>query len=291
MNNFPQLDEVLAQIEGVTGVYAASLHGGPVLERHADRAFALASVSKLPLMIHLFRLADQERLDLSARHAVLESERVAGSGLLQYLDAGSNLTLTDLIRLMMMISDNMATDQLLSYTTKQAVEQDMHALGFTSVRMPHSIREMLGSYLPDGPDTPYHQVRAYFKNPNRVAPENAAGGDPQRGDAATPRDLARMLTALVNGELLSPASTDLAVQILKDCQTNSRIPARLPKGTEVGHKTGTLNKRTNDAGVVFAPAGAFSLVLMNHGEDDEAKASATLAEAALLIYERFEAGL
>lgn len=290
MNNFTQLDELLAQINGVTGVYAAPLSGGPALERHADRAFALASVSKLPLMIHLFRLADQELLDLSARHAVLESERVAGSGLLQYLDAGSNLTLTDLIRLMMMISDNMATDQLLSYTTKQAVEHDMHALGFTSVRMPHSIREMLGSYLPDGPNTPYEQVRAYFKDPNRVAPTDAAGGDPARGDAATPRDLAAMLTALVNGELLSPASTDLAVRILKDCQTNSRIPARLPKGTEVGHKTGTLNQRTNDAGVVFAPSGAFSLVLMNHGEDDEAKASATLAQAALLIYERFEAG-
>lgn len=288
MNNvFPELAELLSTIDGYTGVYAEPLAGGEVIAQHADRPFALASVSKLPLMIHLFRLADAGKLDLTARHKVLEEERVAGSGLLQYLDADTQLTLTDLIRLMMMISDNMATDQLLSYTTKQAVEDEMHALGFPSVRMPHSIREMLGSYLPDGPRTPYPEVRKYFADPNRVAPEDAAGGDPERGDAASPRDLASMLKRLVEGELLSEASTELAVQILIDCQTNSRIPAQLPKGTKVGHKTGTLNRRTNDAGVVFAPAGPFSIVLMNHGEEEEAKASRVLAQAAALIYERF----
>src|SRR5690554_534059 len=147
-----KLQGILGKLDGYTGVYARELSGGEAIESHAERSYALASVVKLPLLVHLLRLVDQGKLSLDQRITLRESDRVAGSGVIQFLDPGLQPTVHDLMRLMMIVSDNEATDLLLALTTKSAVEQDMHALGYASFFMPHSIREMLASFLVGGED-------------------------------------------------------------------------------------------------------------------------------------------
>jgi beta-lactamase class A len=284
------LARILAGAAGPTAVVARRLDGvGPRFEAHAGRPFALASVMKLPLLVHLLRRADAGALDLDARVPLGAADRVAGSGVLHLLDAGLAPTVRDLLRLMMMISDNMATDALLARTSLAAVEDEMHALGYPSVRLPHPVRAMLASLTTLGAEADYPAMRAAFRDPDRPAPADPEGASPERGDRATPADLARLLVDLHADRLLSPAGTELARAILEDCQTNARIPAELPKGVRVGHKTGTLAGRTNDVGVVHAPSGPFVLVLMNEGEADERRASQVLARAARWVYDAFEA--
>lgn len=285
------LNQLLSGIEGHTGVLAYAIaprsDGAEPVAIHADRSFTLASVVKLPLLIHLLRKLDRGEIDLGTRIELKDEERVAGSGLIQALDAGLRPTVHDLMRLMMIISDNMATDLLLALSSKEAVEADMHELGYRSFHMPHSIRQMLGSFLPGGEHMPYAEVIATFRQVDRPIPDDPDGNSAERGDRATPRDLAAMLVDLHGGKLAGPAATEVGMTILKACQTNSRIPYDLPKGTEVAHKTGTLNRRTNDVGIVFGPKGPYVVALMNHGELDERKASATLAKASRLIYDHF----
>jgi beta-lactamase class A len=120
-------------------------------------------------------------------------------------------------------------------------------------------------------------------------PADPEGGSAERGDRASAGDLARLLADLHAGRLLTADTTALALEILADCQTNSRIPADLPRGTRVAHKTGSLKGRANDAGIVYAPSGPFVLVLMNEGEEDERRASLSLARAARWVYDAFEA--
>ena len=284
------LARVLAGAAGTTAVVAHRLDGsGPRFEAHGDRPFALASVMKLPLLVHLLRRADAGTLDLDARHVLDDADRLAGSGVLHLLDAGLAPTVRDLLRLMMVVSDNQATDALLARITLDAVEREMHALGYPSVRLPHPVRAMLASLTTLGADAGYAAMRAAFRDPDRPTPADPEGASPERGDRATPGDLARLLVDLHAGRLLSPAATALACTILEDCQTNARIPADLPKGVRVGHKTGTLPGRTNDVGVVHAPSGPFVLVLMNEGETDERRASQVLARAARWAYDAFEA--
>lgn len=284
-----RVEEVLTEIDGHTGVFARRLDGaGETLEIHADTSFTLASVVKLPLLIHLLRLRDRGRLSLDDRIELRDSDRVAGSGIIQFLDAGLKPTVRDLMRLMMMISDNQATDLLLALTSKQATQEDMHALGYTSFHMPHSIREMLSSFHELGPELDWAATRAVFKDPDHKPPADPDGNSAERGDRATPRDLCNLITDFAAGKLASEASTEVGIGILKDCQTNTRIPWDLPKGTAVAHKTGTLNRRTNDVGIVYAPAGAYAVALMNHGEEQERKASATLAKVSRVIYDHFE---
>lgn len=285
------LARILADAAGPTAVVARRLDGrGPRFEAHAERPFALASVMKVPLLVHLLRRADAGALDLGARVALGDADRVAGSGVLHLLDAGLAPTLRDLLRLMMVISDNMATDVLLARTTLAAVEREMHGLGYPSVRLPHPIRTMLASLTTLGDDADYAAMRTAFRDPDRPTPADPEGASAEHGDRATPADLARLLVDLHEGRLLAPASTALACTILEDCQTNARIPADLPRGVRVGHKTGTLPGRTNDVGVVHAPSGPFVLVLMNEGETDERCASQVLARAARWVYEAFEVG-
>ena len=298
----PALAEILAGTGGATAVVAFRLpvaggrppdHGSAGfgrIEHLAERPFALASVMKLPLLVHLLRRFDAGALDLDARVVLSDADRVAGSGVLHLLDAGLTPTVRDLMRLMMVVSDNMATDVLIARTDLDAVETEMHALGYVSVRLPHRIRTMLGTLTTLGSDARYAEMAAEFRLPDRALPDDPDGASAERGDRATPADLARLLADLHGGRLLTPASTELACAILEDCQTNGRIPAELPDGTRVGHKTGTLPGRANDVGVVHAPSGPFVLVLMNEGEADERRASQALARAARWVYDAFEDG-
>lgn len=284
------LARILASASGPTAVVAHRLDGtGPRFAAHADRPFALASVMKVPLLVHLLRRADAGTLELDARAPLGDADRVAGSGVLHLLDAGLAPTVRDLLRLMMVISDNMATDALLARTALAAVEREMHALGYPSVCLPHPIRTMLASLTTLGANADYAEMRAAFRDPNRSAPADPDGASAERGDRATPADLARLLADLHGGRLLAPTTTELALEILEDCQTNARIPAELPKGVRVGHKTGTLPGRANDVGVVYAPSGPFVLVLMNEGEADERRASQVLARAARWVYDALTA--
>lgn len=284
------LTTILAEADGTTGLVAHRLDGrGPRYEAHADRPFALASVMKLPLLVHLLRRADAGALDIDERLVLGAADRVAGSGVLHLLDPGLAPTVRDLMRLMMVVSDNMATDALLARTSLAAVEAEMHALGYRSLHLPHPVRRMLASLTTLGEDADYAAMRAAFADPRRARPADPDGASPTHGDRATPADLARLLVDLHAGRLLAPATTAFATQVLEDCQTNARIPAELPEGTRVGHKTGTLPGRANDVGVVHAASGPFVLVLLQEGEPNERRASQVLARAARWVHDAFEA--
>jgi beta-lactamase class A len=281
------LQTILAEADGVTAVVAFRLDGsGERIAWLAERPFALASVMKLPLLVHLLRRADAGTLDLDARVPLVDADRVAGSGVLHLLDAGLAPTVRDLLRLMIAVSDNMATDLLIARTDLSAVEAEMESLGYASVRLPHTIRRMLASFTTLGSDAAYAEVRAQFRMPDRETPSDPDGGSPERGDRASPSDLARLLVDLHAGRLLTATTTSLALQILEDCQSTSRIPADLPRGTRVAHKTGSLRGRSNDVGIVHAPSGPFVLALMNEGEEDERRAGLVLARAARWVFDR-----
>jgi len=293
-----RIDRALAPLPGVTGVVVWRIaDAAPLVTRHAERPFALASVVKLPLMLEVLRRAEAGSLDLDERVSLDAAMRVAGSGVLHLLDPGLAPTLRDLLRLAMVVSDNMATDALFARVPPADVERSMHALGYASLRVPHTITAMLRSCAGlDGGDTvgagaasadpgAYAAMRARFADPSGARPADPDGASPERGDRATPLDTARMLLDLHRGRLLGEPWRALALTILTDCQTNARIPARLPEGTRVAHKTGTLRSRTNDAGIIETPAGPVVLALFQEGEPDERVASAALAEVASAVYE------
>ena len=285
-----RIDALVAPLPGVTGVVVWRPEAeAPLLAREAERTFALASVVKLPLLLETLRRAERGALDLDERVSLDETGRVAGSGVLHLLDAGLTPTLRDLLRLALVVSDNMATDALFARVAPREVEAAMHALGYPSLRVPHTIAAMLRSCAGLDDRAGYAAMRARFADAASARPSDPDGASPTRGDRATPLDVARMLVDLHAGRVLGEPWRTLALTILGDCQTNGRIPARLPEGTRVAHKTGTLRGRTNDVGIVTTPSGPVVLALFQEGEPSERSASAVLADVALAVYELMSA--
>ena len=128
---------------GIVGVAATQLATGRHIGYREDELFPTASVIKLPLLVTLYEDAIAGRIDLSERVTYREETKVAGSGVLQYLDDGLDPTLRDLSVLMMSVSDNTATDLLFDRVGKARIEATMDRLGLSSIRVPFDIRAML----------------------------------------------------------------------------------------------------------------------------------------------------
>ena len=106
-------DQIAADFRGRIGFYIEDLTTGITHEYNADQRFPTASVCKVPVMIELFHQAETGNLSLDDRHRLHGDISTHGSGMLKLMEDEPELTLRDYCRLMISISDNMATDFLL----------------------------------------------------------------------------------------------------------------------------------------------------------------------------------
>jgi beta-lactamase class A len=249
--------------------------------------FPTASVIKLPLLVTLYEDAIAGRIDLSERATYHEDTKVAGSGVLQFLDDGLNPTLRDLAVLMMSVSDNTATDLLFDRVGKTRIESTMGRLGLESIRVPFDIREMLMELV----DMDHTQPGGYDELRNLLRLSAGGGGRsmiPEQADRTTPADMCRLLELIESRAILDPESCTAIIELLKRIQSATRIPGLLPKGTVVAHKTGSYRRLRNDVGIVYAPNGPYVVALFarelarDNIDDDGA-----LARISLAIYEEF----
>ncbi len=272
---------------GIVGVAATQLATGRHIGYRDDELFPTASVIKLPLLVTLYEDATAGRIDLAERVRYREDTKVAGSGVLQYLDDGLDPTLRDLAVLMMSVSDNTATDLLFDRVGKARIEATMERLGLSSIRAPFDIREMLMELV----DMDHSQPGGYDELRKLLRLSAGSGGRsmiPEEADRTTPADMCRLLELIESRAILDPESCTAIIELLKRIQSATRIPGLLPKGTVVAHKTGSYRRLRNDVGIVYASNGPYAVALFarelarDNIDDDGA-----LARISLAIYEEF----
>ena len=114
------------------------------------------------------------------------------------------------------------------------------------------------------------------------------GYSEERSDVSSPDDMSRLLEMVYRGEILSKSSTEAVMDILKRQQSSARIPLHLPAGTVVAHKTGTYYGVCCDVGIVFSPAGAYTVAIMTkQGTESGPKADLSLAAISRAVYDEF----
>ncbi|MDP9245055.1 MAG: class A beta-lactamase-related serine hydrolase, partial [Chloroflexota bacterium] len=216
-----------------------------------------------------------------------DDTKVAGSGVLQYLDEGLNPTLRDLSVLMMSVSDNTATDLLFDRVGKRRIEDTMARLGFPSIRVPFDIREMLMELV----DMDHSQLGGYDELRRLLRLSSGSGGRsmiPDEADRTSPADMCRLLERIESRAILDADACTAIVELMKRIQSGTRIPGLLPTGTVVAHKTGSYRRLRNDVGIVYAPNGPYVIALFarelarDNVDDDGA-----LARISLAVYEEF----
>lgn len=242
------------------------LNSGRTISYHGDQPFPTASAYKIYILAELFRKVYAGECRLSDRHPLTEEIKSAGSGVLAELDPGLNPTLKDYATLMMILSDNTATDFLFDFVGRDNIRKNViDALGLVHTKCDWGCAKLIDIYYEmngrsfeqlradNGGQRPsYHGSKWY----RCITEEN---------DQTAPLEAMRMLELLYRGEWVCPEASAGMLDIMKRCQTDSRIPKYLPQGVETAHKTGTLDKLNVDIGIIYTAKGDYILCMFYNG--------------------------
>ena len=256
-------------IDGVVGVAAWRLDGrGEKVLVNADQQFPMASTFKVPIAGTVLSQVDKGRLKLDQLVPVDPNMMVDSEGLAEtFHHPGVSVSLENLLELMLTVSDNTATDTLEKLVGGPAVvTQWVHGQGITGLRVDRDTAGMIRDFygLPSGPSFPASLEAGLKANPDLETkgdkPDPAFDNDPR--DTSTPSAMAGLLERIYTGKALSPSSTSLLREIQERNTTGkARIRARLPEGTIVAEKTGTIGGTVNNVGVITLPNGAGKLIV------------------------------
>ena len=227
-----------------------------------------ASTMKVPVMIQIFRDADAGllRLDDSLPvHATFPSlldgspfdvDRADDSDSTLYLRLGGKASVRELLELMITRSSNLATNLLIERVGAERAQGTARSLGAWSIQVLRGVE--------DG--------KAYRAGLNNTT---------------TARDLGVLLAAIAQGRAARPASCTEMLAILGRQEFNEGIPAGLPSGTRVAHKTGWIGEVVyHDAAIVHPPrGGSYVLVVLTGGIKEDSVAHSLVADLSRMVYE------
>ncbi|PYU31339.1 MAG: serine hydrolase [Acidobacteria bacterium] len=242
-----------------------TLDGRDELFIAADQSFHAASTMKIPVMIELFTQVQAGKVRLDEPLAVKNEFRSIVDGSVYQLDAaddsdpevykavGQTMTLGRLCEAMITVSSNLATNLLIDKLGVENIRRTVHSLHADGMQVRRGVE--------DG--------KAFAQGINNTT---------------TARALLILLEAIAKSEAVDPASSHAMVEILKRQKFNEAIPAGLPAGTPVAHKTGEITKIHHDAAIVYGPR-AYVLVILVRGLAEKERSAALMAEITKLVHQ------
>lgn len=249
-----QLAEIAERLDGVMGYVVMDLESGERFERLANEPFPLASTIKLAILYELFRQADEGRLKLDDLRPLDRKHVVGGSGILVEL-TNPSMSLRDYAVLMVVVSDNTATNLLIDTVGMQNVTSRMAALGMPGLKLR---RRMIDTAA-------------------------ALRGDENTG---SPADLAQLLGMIHRSEGLKKESSDAILEILKKAKP-SALRDGVPASVPVANKTGTLEGVAADAGIVYLSGHPYVFVATTAYLKSNAAGEAAIRAASQAAFEYF----
>ena len=255
-----EIQRVRQKFRGEMAVYTKNLATGEEIALDADRVYETFSVIKVPIMVEVLRQAEHGTLSLSDRVELKASDARWPSGVLYTMDAGLQPTIRDLLTLMIIISDNAATDMLADRVGRDRITQTMQELGLKKTSIQYSDldwdRRWLGFLDPRYRNETAEGVMQFpFGKYSDAEVSEAFRKVIEETEVyfghSTAREMGRLFELMANGKLVSKQASELMIEILKRQQVNNRIPRYLVD-TGVAHKTGDgAPWVANDAGILW----------------------------------------
>jgi beta-lactamase class A len=252
----PIEDAALARIaaltktfQGTVVLHARNLRTGATLSVDAEAKVRTASTIKLPILCALEALVAKGDVRWDERIVLRDAAKVSGSGVLHELADGTALTMRDLARLMIVVSDNTATNLILDRITADAVNAWLDTVGLTATR---SLRKIRG----DGTDL----VAASGWSAAGKLPGNERYGI----GVSTSREMVRLLEMLHEGTVVSPAASLSVLETLERQQFKDGI-GRRAGDRRVQSKSGALDALRSDVGIIYTPGGPIAMAITVDG--------------------------
>jgi beta-lactamase class A len=286
---------------GKVGVGIIHLETGRELFVNGAESFPMASTFKVPIAVELLTRVQAGTVRLDSMISLRPSDLHPGSGTLTGLfnDPGVTLSVHNLLELMLLISDNSATDLVLKVAGgPAAVNARSAALGITGVSVDRPTIQLIADVVGVkdlGPESTWSIAR--FDSLTRtVTPAQRLGARASfyqdRRDTSTPEGMARLLAKIWRGDALDATRTAQLLDIMLRCETGAaRLKGVLPPNTAVRHKTGSLGIGvTNDVGIIDLPDGAGHVVVavfVKEAMSDVASQERAIAQIARAAYDYF----
>ncbi|MBX3288890.1 MAG: serine hydrolase [Acidobacteria bacterium] len=234
--------KVKAAIEGFDGmvwVYAKNLDSGEEYSYRGDEQVRTASTIKTPIMAETFRQVAEGKLTWEDQLEVTAQNKAGGSGILREFSPGSKVDLKTAVILMIVLSDNTATNLVLDKVTSDAVNEYMGKLGLKDTL---SMRKIGG-----GGDS-----KAWLNdNRNRLFGLGRS----------SPKDMVRLMEMLEKGEVVSKEASNEMLAILKRQQYKDGIGRAVSDTMQVASKSGSLDRLRSDAGIVYTRRGRIAMAI------------------------------
>jgi beta-lactamase class A len=243
------VERTTRSINATWGIYVKSIETGEEITVGADRQMETMSTIKIALMVEVFEQIKRWKFKLTDKYTFVPTDSQPGTGTIQRLDPGAVMTIKDLLTLMIVVSDNTATEVLYRMVGgPDAVNRRMEALGLTKTRAMSVPSKWFAALRAAASTEDFYRDG---KNPFGLS---------------TPREMGRLLEMMERGTLVDKSSSDLMLQIMRGQLYRTRIP-RYVSGYRIPHKTGDfLPYVGDDVGVLEAPGNTIvvSIFTGNH---------------------------
>ena len=261
------IEQELSKQEGIFAVAFKDLSTGKELLINDTVTFHAASTMKTPVLVEVYKQAAEGKFSLSDSLIIKNEFKSIADGSLFSLDStddsetelykhiGEKRTISFLLYQMIIVSSNFATNLIIDLVDAKNVSATMQQLGAKDIHVLRGVE--------DG--------KAFAKGMNNTI---------------TAHGLMILFEKMAKEETVDPASSKAMIDILLDQKFNEIIPAELPAGVKVAHKTGFITGVHHDTGIIFLPNGKkYVLILLSKNLKDEKAAIKAMANVSKLIYE------
>jgi len=245
----------IAGTDGTVGVALASLKEDESILINSREVFHAASIIKIVILAELLRQVESGEKSLYSEVVLTDEHKIGGAGVLQELHSGLALTVEDCAILMIIVSDNTASNILIDTTGMDRINALIREAGMEC----SALRKKFMIEL----------------------------SDPSIFNVTSPGDTMLLLKKLYNREILGPEMTDKALDILSRQQYREKIPLYLPEELKIANKTGEVTGVRHDAAIVYLKEEPYVLVVFTKDQSDPLRADRIIGEISRDVFTYF----
>lgn len=234
-----QINDAIKDFKGKVWIYAKNLDSGKTYSLRGGERVRTASTIKLPVMVETYFQVSEGKLKWTDEIVLTKEKRIGGSGILGEFSDDTKIDLRTAVNLMIVVSDNTATNLVLDRVTSDAVNARMESLGLMNIK---SIRKISGT-----------------EKDSRIA------GDPVIKNfgigMSSPKEMVELLEMLELGKLVSVEASKSMIDVLKRQQYKDGIGRNALDTVPVASKSGTLDRLRSDTGIVYTRRGRIAMAI------------------------------
>ena len=285
-----EMDTVAREFDGRMGFYLENISTGDTHEYASSQRYPTASVCKITVMAELFRQDAEGILSLDDRKRMEDRYSTHGSGQLKLMQDEPEITLRDYCRMMITISDNMATDVLMETVGIPNINAFLDQLDCPNTRTSVT----MGRYhyrMTYQDDLPTNRANDVLQEEASAAGANdyksISYSDSLDNNVAAPAEMGKIMKRMHEGTIVSPDASSEMLKMMKNARDDRMIRRHLPREIVVAQKSGSSGRIKGNVGIVYLPSGPMIISAFATANSNDVRADESIAEVCRLAYSAF----